>query len=107
MQTPGVGLRLRKALKSNQAATQCGTAKHPACTSYRCAPPSCVAGRGTEPGTELGTAGSHFRAGCKHTAKQTELPEQTCGLWSSTATSENKNTNACLLLKLFYNVGYI
>lgn len=33
--------------------------------------------------------------------------EQTCGLRSSAATSENRNTNACLLLKLFYNVGYI
>lgn len=36
-----------------------------------------------------------------------QLREQTCGLSSYAATSENKNTNACLLLKLFYNVGYI
>lgn len=29
------------------------------------------------------------------------------GLSSSVATTKNKNANACVVLKLFYNMGYI
>lgn len=109
VQTAGVGLRLRKALKSNQAAMQRGAAKHPAWNScrYALAPASCGRERDRQ-SLAQSWAQQGVISGLGASTQPNKQPrEQTCGLSSSAATSENKNTNACLLLKLFHNIGYV
>lgn len=109
----GTWLRVSKALKSKQHrqlhSMKREAAKHPACKGCRCAPaPASRRERDdSRPRSLWAQQGKRFQGWVQAHKQNRQFCKHTCGLSSSAATSDSKNTNACLLLKLFYNIGHI